>query len=263
MSAKQESAFLKRLKPQSGEDEPTPYKERVTTDCNEKTVAELKSTLTELGYKEKFTYMRKPALVEAVVKIKMEAFPKKPSAQKKDTASPMLQDQSVSMNSKKRKHHERDDAEESNRRLEQLAKEAKVTVKRHLPAFIQSREQEASTKRQMPAFLRSPQITNQASSGQSKLKEKPASAAKDEQLLFSDTPEKKVSASKSQSKNQQSPLGFNNERQQMIELSQNRAGRRKTWGQPDENSVIEHRPAAGSIKMVAVGQGSNINQRNS
>ena len=90
-------------------------------------MSELKSALTNLGYKEKFTYMRKPALVEALVKIKMEAFPKKPSVQKKDTAIPssnILKDQSVPVNPKKRKHHERDDAEESNRRLEQLAREA-------------------------------------------------------------------------------------------------------------------------------------------
>ena len=51
----------------------------------------------------------------------------------------------------------------------------------------------------------------------------------------------------------------------MTELNQNsRAGKRKTWQKPDEDSsVIEHRPSAGSIKMVAVGHGFNVNQRNS
>ena len=71
---------------------------------------------------------------------------------------------------KKRKHHERSDAEESNKYLNSRVRTAEVGAqmnasagsvagtgtKRALPAFMQAREREVSTKRDMPSFLKTP-----------------------------------------------------------------------------------------------------------
>ena len=82
---------------------------RVRQRAEKETVAELKKTLTALGYTQKFTYMRKDELVTALIDLKEKSFVKDPD---------LGRGSMVSSNPKKRKHHERSDADESNRALE-------------------------------------------------------------------------------------------------------------------------------------------------
>ena len=70
---KAKKTFAKQIEQEDGEVW-TAYVKRVTELSKDSTVNELKSTLTKLGFKEKFTYMRKDALIEALISIQKETF---------------------------------------------------------------------------------------------------------------------------------------------------------------------------------------------
>ena len=61
---------------QQPEEEWADYVERIKDLSIDQTVNELKSVLTELGYKEKFTYFKKEHLINALIATKEKDFVK-------------------------------------------------------------------------------------------------------------------------------------------------------------------------------------------
>ena len=128
------------------------YENRVKEQSNEKTVAELKTICTKIGYKGKFTYMKKRELIELLIDLKKKDFidisnSKCVKSEEKSEEVDLSRNSGVSdknevavneevmINTKKRRYHEREEAEEIDSYRKSLLMQSNKSAKRQPPLF--------------------------------------------------------------------------------------------------------------------------------
>ena len=119
------------------------YALRIKQLMKDETIGHIKMLLQMRKSNENTAFMRKNQLIDALLRtLKKDYFDESVNSQ--DEPGVSLSGSSSKSNPKKRRHEERDDAEQSNLAQNAMMESLQKTTKRKLPAFMQEREREAS-----------------------------------------------------------------------------------------------------------------------